>query len=103
MNVLPIKRNVLTPLGPATATEMIVWDADDFIWYSCWMDETGENWFFDNREVRLNENITAGRVRTSAFYMPQPRLGALRSHILRHKLSPFYKDVQDSTGVGCAA
>ena len=94
----PAPRFFDTPLGPATCFEMIVWDQENFIWYSCWIDETGENWFWDNTNVRLARNITCGHTQQTPFKYDAALTVAYR----RHKHSPFHNQATDSTGAGCS-
>lgn len=91
-------RGLITPLGDAIATEMIIWGQEDYFYYSCWQLETGENWMWDNRYVRLDPNISAGHPNISPF---PPTITGLYPHIMRHKKSPLYREHLDSTGAGC--
>jgi hypothetical protein len=91
-------RGLHTPLGYALATEITVWGQEDYIYYNCWIAESGENWTFDNREVRLDPNITAGHPLISPIAYNSKYFAALQ----RHKRSPLYEHVRDSTGAGCS-
>lgn len=84
---------LLTPLGKAEAH--FLWNSDSFevsASYGCFMDETKENWWWPNTQVRLCESITAERSREHTdFHLSDALLETLRPHILRHRKSPFYE------------
>jgi hypothetical protein len=58
---LPLK----TPRGNGFAHFMIDYGTEyNFIWV-VFIDETGECWAFQNKEIRMQKNITFGRESTS--------------------------------------
>lgn len=73
-----------TPLGPAVC--LFLWEQGlevDVQW-CCFIEETGEPWWFANSNVRLSPNLSAGRHTTSAI---KPMQG-LEPHRARHNRAP---------------
>lgn len=84
---------LITPLGIAEAH--FLWVRPSFevpVNFGCFQRETKENWWWDNKVVRLCESISAGRSGNhSPIFLSDDLFDELRPHILRHKQSPFYK------------
>lgn len=55
----PIPLN--TPKGPGIAHFVIDYGAEFNLMWTVFLDDSGECWTFDNREVRACKNITLGR------------------------------------------
>ena len=51
-----------TPRGPAQAIFLIDYSEEADLLFTCIMDETGEIWTFNNKEVRGFENYSIGRI-----------------------------------------
>lgn len=49
-----------TPKGKATAYFLIDYGMEGSLTWVCFVHETGENWCFESRDVRLEKNITRG-------------------------------------------
>lgn len=71
---------VETPLGDAFAHLVFDYGQEHYIHFVCFLNETGECWIFDNREVRLQPNLTMGVRRPAAVNkapkgkkLPKPR------------------------------
>ncbi len=56
-----------TPIGDAECHIFDPGGADDVSRFLCTINATGEFWWFTQREVRRNTNITAGRTKITAF------------------------------------
>lgn len=56
----PIPLN--TPRGSALAHFLIDYSPEFNLYWVCFIDETGECWTYDNKDVRAQKNITLGRV-----------------------------------------
>lgn len=70
---------VETPLGSAVC--MFLWEQGlevDVQW-CCFIEATGEPWWFPNNKVRLSINLSAGRAQTS----PIKPMAGLEDHIKR--------------------
>ena len=48
-----------TPKGKAMAHVMLDYGFEHYVYFLCFIDETGEPWIFDQRQVRMQANITA--------------------------------------------
>jgi hypothetical protein len=55
---LPLK----TPKGKAMAHFLIDYGFEHDLYWVCFQDETGECWTWSNKDVRSQNNITAGRI-----------------------------------------
>ena len=55
----PIPLN--TPKGPGIAHFVVDYGAEFNLMWTVFLDDNGECWTFDNREVRACKNITLGR------------------------------------------
>ena len=55
---LPLK----TPKGKAMAHFLIDYGFEHDLYWVCFQDDNGECWSWSNKQVRCQENITAGRV-----------------------------------------
>jgi hypothetical protein len=71
---------VETPLGDAFAHLVFDYGQEHYIHFVCFLNETGECWIFDNREIRLQPNLTMGVRRPPAVdkapkspKLPKPR------------------------------
>ncbi len=69
-----------TPLGPALC--MFIWEhgAEMDVQWCCFIEATGEPWWFPNNQVRLQPNLSSGRHRTS----PIAPLAGLEKHVRRN-------------------
>jgi len=52
-----------TPKGPAMAHFLIDYGFEHHLSWVCFQDETGECWTWTNRDVRMQDNISAGRAK----------------------------------------
>jgi hypothetical protein len=53
---------LLTPKGKAMAHFLIDYGFEHDLYWVCFQDETGECWTWNNSVIRLQNNITAGRI-----------------------------------------
>ncbi len=53
---------VLTPKGKALAHFLIDYGFEHDLYWVCFQDETGECWTWSNKDIRAQNNITAGRI-----------------------------------------
>jgi hypothetical protein len=70
---------VETPLGSAVC--MFIWEQGlevDVQW-CCFIEATGEPWWFPNNKIRLSTNLSAGRASTS----PIAPMAGMEAHIER--------------------
>ena len=75
--------SVITPLGPALA--YFIWGVDRLVWFGCFQDETGENWWFLNSQIRLCVSMSDGQFKTSPIKLPSAMQEFLKPHIARNK------------------
>jgi len=52
---------VITPKGKAKAIFLIDYSEEHDIMWVCFLDDNGECWTFNNRDIRAQKNITLGR------------------------------------------
>lgn len=90
---------VVTPLGEAEAHFLQVPIGDDgYAQWGCFINETKENWWFDNTLVRIVGSVSARRDDSySDFYLSDEMFKSLLPHILRHKHSPLYDRAKSLT------
>jgi len=76
---------VETPLGEAFAHLVFDYGQEHYLHFVCFLNETGECWIFDNREIRLLPNLTMGIRRPPARNdapkspaLPKPKRNAPR-------------------------
>lgn len=50
-----------TPKGSALAHFLIDYGQESDLYWVCFIDETGECWTFNNKDIRAQKNITLGR------------------------------------------
>ncbi len=74
---------VMTPLGPALA--YFIWGVDRLVWYGCFQDDTGENWWFLNNHIRLCISMSDGQFKNSPIKIPKTMKKFLKPHRKRHK------------------
>lgn len=83
----PIQLNpplpMITPLGPALA--YFIWGVNRLVWYGCFQDNTGENWWFLNNHVRLCISMSDGQFKTSPIKLPRAMKRFLKPHRKRHE------------------
>ena len=53
---------ILTPKGKALAHFLIDYGFEHDLYWVCFQDETGECWTWNNKDIRAQNNITAGRI-----------------------------------------
>lgn len=53
---------LLTPKGKAMAHFLIDYGLEHDLYWVCFQDDTGECWTWKNSVIRLQNNITAGRI-----------------------------------------
>ena len=53
---------LLTPKGKALAHFLIDYGFEHDLYWICFQDETGECWTWNNKDIRAQNNITAGRI-----------------------------------------
>ena len=53
---------LLTPKGKALAHFLIDYGFEHDLYWVCFQDETGECWTWSNKDIRAQNNITAGRI-----------------------------------------
>ena len=51
-----------TPKGKALAHFLIDYGFEHDLYWICFQDETGECWTWNNKDIRAQKNITAGRI-----------------------------------------
>ena len=90
---------ILTPLGEAEAHFLQVpINNDNYVQWGCFINETKENWWFDNTMVRIVGSCSGRRdSNVSPFFLSQGMLEMMTPHILRHKRSPLYEKVVELT------
>lgn len=52
---------VVTPKGNAMAHVLIDYGMEHHLVWICFQDETGECWSWQNKDIRVQANLTAGR------------------------------------------
>lgn len=62
---------VVTPRGKALAHFIIDYGIEHHPVWGCFIDATGECWWYENPNIRAQKNITAGRENISPFYNPK--------------------------------
>lgn len=62
---------VRTPKGNALAHFLIDYGIESELFWVVFQDDTGECWTWNNKDVRAQKNITAGRENISPFYDPE--------------------------------
>lgn len=90
---------VVTPLGQAEAHFLQVPEINDnYCQWGCFINETKENWWFDNTLVRIVGSVSSRRGDNySDFYLSDEMFKSLLPHILRHKHSPLYDRANNLT------
>ncbi len=90
---------VITPLGDAEALFLQVPETDDnYAQWGCFQSETKENWWWNNKLIRIVGSMSAMRDESyTDFYLDEGMLEMLRPHILRHKKSPLYEKITSSS------
>lgn len=73
---------VKTPLGLAKA--LFIWHSDTNCWWGCFQDQTGECWWWENRYIRLEKNISEERFNQSPIALPEDMAKALEPHMKRY-------------------
>ncbi len=53
---------LLTPKGKALAHFLIDYGFEHDLYWVCFQEETGECWTWNNKDIRAQKNITAGRI-----------------------------------------
>jgi hypothetical protein len=53
---------LLTPKGKALAHFLIDYGYEHDLYWVCFQNETGECWTWNNKDIRAQDNITAGRI-----------------------------------------
>lgn len=74
---------VVTPFGDAIA-HFIFAESTDAVWYGCFQNATGENWWWQNPYVRLCQNFSDDRAKLSPIALPPELEAALAPHKARH-------------------
>ena len=77
---------VVTPLGHALA--YFIWGVDRLVWYGCFLNETGENWWFLNHQVRLCPSMSDNQVAMSPIKLSAEMQKFMKPHKARHKDAP---------------
>lgn len=74
-----------TPLGPSVC--MFVWELglEADVQWGCFVEKTGELWWWPNNKIRLSTNISFGRYSTSEIYQSADMKGALAPHLERQR------------------
>lgn len=95
--IVHIDKILLTPFGEAESDlEWISDSPDSPTEFSCWIIETGENWWFPQPLVRAVISMSAPRRgEPSPIVMTDDLLHRYAVHILRHKKSQFRKQALD--------
>lgn len=75
---------MVTPLGPGW--RHFVWEngSDNDVQWCCFIEKTGEPWWWVNNMVRLATNLTGGRTATSPIHETSELKAALESHRARN-------------------
>lgn len=53
---------LLTPKGKALAHFLIDYGYEHDLYWICFQNDTGECWTWSNKDIRAQDNITAGRI-----------------------------------------
>jgi len=56
---------LITPKGNALAHFLIDYGFEHHLYWVCFQDDTGECWTWCNKDIRAQNNITAGRINIS--------------------------------------
>lgn len=81
-----------TPKGPADAFFVIDYGRDAPLMFVCFVRETGECWCCEQRDVRLEKNVTSGvRGTTESDYARKAR--EVREIFLKDSVSPSYAEL----------
>lgn len=76
---------VVTPLGKALA---VILQGDDWdVYWCCFQIQTGECWWWGNHLIRLETNITTGRLGQSKIVLDPDLKKALAPHLKRYNLT----------------
>lgn len=71
---------MMTPLGEAWAHFIWSEGLETNVHFGCFQVETGENWWWENHNVRLVKNISVGHVNLT----PIPPVPGLEPHLARY-------------------
>lgn len=74
---------VTTPLGEAICH--FIWTWPSMCWWCCFQEETGEPWWWQNHQVRLETNISEGRFKQSPIHESEAMKDALTVHRKRYE------------------
>ena len=74
--------SVITPLGPALA--YFIWGVDRLVWFGCFQDDTGENWWWLNRDIRMCVSMSDGQFKTSPIKLTKEQEAFLKPHRERY-------------------
>lgn len=74
---------VITPLGHALA--YFIWGVDRLVWYGCFQDDTGENWWFLNNHIRLCPSMSDGQFSSTPIFTSPEMKKFLAPHLKRHQ------------------
>lgn len=69
-----------TPLGSAVCLFLCDYGPELDVQWCCFIESTGEPWWFPNNKVRLSPNLSAGRAKTS----PIKPMAGLEPHLKRY-------------------
>lgn len=74
---------MITPLGYAMA--YFIWTEDRLVWYGCFQQETGENWWWLNNYIRNVISISDEQYKISPIVLPPEMEAKLAPHRKRYK------------------
>ena len=77
---------MLTPLGSAHAH--FIWGNDRLVWFGVFQEDTGENWWWLNKDVRLVASISDEQYTTSPIAIDADLAAALAKHRRRYPPHP---------------
>ena len=75
---------VITPLGIAHAH--FIWGNDRLVWFGVFQEDTGENWWWLNKDVRLVPSISDEQYKFSPIELPPAMDEALAKHRKRYPM-----------------
>lgn len=66
-----------TPMGKALAHFLIDYGEEHDLYWVCFQDETGECWTWNNKQIRIQNNISFGRTHVEKPYSRETSASAL--------------------------
>ena len=68
MNLLQLEPSIplITPKGAGRAVVLIDYGIEEHLLWVCFIDDTGECWTFQNRDIKAQPNLTMGAKRAAS-------------------------------------